>query len=247
MLPFFFDNCPTYPKEINKKFENVYFTCHLKLPDLQQMDQGMIHSFKAQYCRRIMWKVIAALKKNQPLPEINLQESISKILKAWNFDVTNCTACNSFGKAGLIVQNENWSDEEYEDKNDIPFEEILKNMDTAEGKVWNYDYIQIDDFLSTDSEVVTSEIPSESDILDNIKNKTSAINCNEDEKAHDHDDGIKKPLHDDISLSHLIQYDVDYNLKKTCLKKLFNHCKNVRHITGFIHQLFNSRVNPRIL
>ena len=36
-------------------------------------------------------------------------------------------------------------------------------------------------FLSMDSEVGTSEIPTQSNILNTVKNKTNIMDCNEDE------------------------------------------------------------------
>ena len=53
-------------------------------------------------------------------------------------------------------------------------------------------------FLSIDYDVMTSEIPTKSDILDSIKNKTNAMDCDKDEETYNHDNGIKKNSHDDI-------------------------------------------------
>ncbi|GBN68942.1 hypothetical protein AVEN_203029-1 [Araneus ventricosus] len=52
----------------------------------------------------------------------------------------------------------------------------------------NYN-MPIDDFLSRDSEAETSEILTELDILDNVKNKNNtAMNCDEDEDDEDGND-----------------------------------------------------------
>ncbi|GBL67487.1 hypothetical protein AVEN_206269-1 [Araneus ventricosus] len=57
----------------------------------------------------------------------------------------------------------------------------------------------IDDFLSLDSEVETSEKPTEFDISDSVKNKNNtAMNCEEDEDGNDHDAEMNKPSHDEM-------------------------------------------------
>ncbi|GBN47007.1 hypothetical protein AVEN_242583-1 [Araneus ventricosus] len=50
------------------------------------------------------------------------------------------------------------------------------------------DDVLIDDFLSLDSEVETSETLTELDILDSVKNKdNTAMNCDEEEDDEDGD------------------------------------------------------------
>ncbi|GBM16648.1 hypothetical protein AVEN_88979-1 [Araneus ventricosus] len=60
----------------------------------------------------------------------------------------------------------------------------------------------IDDFLSLDSEAVTSETLTELDILDSAKNKNNtAMNCGEDEDdedGNDQDGEINKPSNDEM-------------------------------------------------
>ncbi|GBM66266.1 hypothetical protein AVEN_35544-1 [Araneus ventricosus] len=66
-------------------------------------------------------------------------------------------------------------------------------LNRKEGKRRNDDVL-IDDFLSLDSEAETSEILTELNILDSVKNKNNtAMNCDEDEDGNDHDEEIKKP------------------------------------------------------
>lgn len=66
----------------------------------------------------------------------------------------------------------------------------------------NNDVVLNGDFPSTDSEVETSETATESDILENEKNKKHTVmNCTEDEVgeyANDHYSEISKPSHDEI-------------------------------------------------
>ncbi|GBO44813.1 hypothetical protein AVEN_18005-1 [Araneus ventricosus] len=64
------------------------------------------------------------------------------------------------------------------------------------------DDVLIDDFLSLDSEVETSETLTELDILKNVKNKNdTAMNCDEDEDdedRNDHDAEINKLSYDEM-------------------------------------------------
>ncbi|GBM31695.1 Tigger transposable element-derived protein 4 [Araneus ventricosus] len=118
------DNCPAHPKEINPKLKNVtvFYLPPNTTSKLQPMDQGVIKNFKIHYRKRIVRKVITALKNNQSMPKINLRGSISDISKAWNYDVTDRTIRNSFDKAGFFVSNENSASTEDEDY--IPLEEL---------------------------------------------------------------------------------------------------------------------------
>ncbi|GBN35198.1 hypothetical protein AVEN_251094-1, partial [Araneus ventricosus] len=130
---------------------------------------------------------------------INLRESISEISKAWNYDVTDRTIRNSFAKAGFFASNENSASTEDED--DIFLEELKKMwIQLREKEEINNDML-IDDFLSLDSEAETSETLTELDILDCVKNKNTAMNCDgdeDDEDGNDHDAEINKPSYDEM-------------------------------------------------
>ncbi|GBM34513.1 hypothetical protein AVEN_43173-1 [Araneus ventricosus] len=88
------------------------------------MDREVIKNFKIWFRKRIVRKVITAFETNQSMPKINLQERIPEISKAWNYDVTFGTICNSFAKAGFFVNDENLANTEDED--DIPLEGLKK-------------------------------------------------------------------------------------------------------------------------
>ncbi|GBL91014.1 hypothetical protein AVEN_184404-1 [Araneus ventricosus] len=129
-IALFFDNCPAHRKEINQKLKNVSLlaTKHYKTA----ANEWVIENFKICNSKRLVRKVIIALENNQFMPKINLREMTSEISKAWNYDVTDRTTRNSFAKSGFFVSNENSASTEDED--DIPLEELKKNVDTAKGK-----------------------------------------------------------------------------------------------------------------
>ncbi|GBM31698.1 hypothetical protein AVEN_189031-1, partial [Araneus ventricosus] len=70
------------------------------------------------------------------------------------------------------------------------------------GKEEINDGVLVDDFLSLDSEVETSETLTELNILDSVKNKNNtAKNCDEDEDdedGNDQDAEINKPSYDEL-------------------------------------------------
>ncbi|GBM51132.1 hypothetical protein AVEN_244178-1 [Araneus ventricosus] len=121
-----FDNCPAHPKQINQKMKNVtvFYLPPATTSKLQPMDEGVIKNFKLHYRKRIVRKVITALKNNQSIPKINLRESIAEISKEWNYNVTYRTIRKSFAKDGFFVSNENSGSTQ--DESDIPFEELSK-------------------------------------------------------------------------------------------------------------------------
>ncbi|GFS34660.1 tigger transposable element-derived protein 6 [Nephila pilipes] len=97
------------------------------------------------------------------MPNINLRESISKIEKAWNYDVTNRTIHNNFAKAGFFVCSE--SSESTEDEDDIPLEEIKKTWIQLKEKQEITNSVLNDDFLFLDSEAEISGSLTESNAV----------------------------------------------------------------------------------
>ena len=82
-----------------------------------------------------------------------------------------------------------------EDENDKALEENFEIVETAQRKEEINNSLQISNYSSVDSEVETSEIPTELDILGSVKNKNCAIDYNEDDDPCNHDDEIKKSSH----------------------------------------------------
>ncbi|GBO16695.1 hypothetical protein AVEN_77070-1 [Araneus ventricosus] len=121
-------NFQAHPKEIIQKLKivAVFYLPPNTTSKLQPMDQGVIKNFKIHYRKRILRKGIAALKNNQSMPKINLQESISEISKAWNYDVTDRTIRNSFAKSGEFGK--------YGGRRRYSLRGTLKNVDTAKRK-----------------------------------------------------------------------------------------------------------------
>ncbi|GFY61581.1 hypothetical protein TNIN_3811 [Trichonephila inaurata madagascariensis] len=75
------------------------------------------------------------------MPDINLQEGISEISKAWNYDVTDCTIHNSFAKAGFFSSSKSSAgrkEGKFGGQRQYSLIRNEKNMDTAKGKTRDY-------------------------------------------------------------------------------------------------------------
>ncbi|GBO16737.1 hypothetical protein AVEN_62890-1 [Araneus ventricosus] len=142
------------------------------------MDQGVIKNFKIHYRRRIVRKVITALIN--PCQKSTYGKAYQKFPKHGTMMSRIVLFATVFVEAGFFVSNENSASTEDED--DIPLEELKKIWIQPRRKEEIIDYLLIDDFLSLDSEVETSETLTELDILDSAEKKNNtAMNCDEDE------------------------------------------------------------------
>ncbi|GFU37918.1 DDE-1 domain-containing protein [Nephila pilipes] len=102
---------------------------------------------------RILRKVITAFENNQSMPSINLRESISEILKAWNYEVTDRTIHNSFAKAGFFLTAVRVG--KYGGRRRYSLTRNENNMYTSKGKIRNYGIGAAKTFNFLDSEVQT--------------------------------------------------------------------------------------------
>ncbi|GFY36357.1 tigger transposable element-derived protein 4 [Trichonephila clavipes] len=146
----------------------------------------------------ILPKVITAPENNQSVPNINLRESISEILKAWNYMMSMIvpfiTVLPKFDSLSAVESLASTEDEDYP---------IRRN----EKKIWIQlkekqeitNDVLLDNFRPLDSEGKTSGSLIESVILKSLKNKTNTtVDCNEKENEDENDDNaeINKPLYD---------------------------------------------------
>ena len=91
--------------------------------------------------------------------------------------MTGRTTHNSFAKAGFIVNKRNLNEEDW-NVDDVFVEEIkiyiYMRIQLKENDEIN-DNIQIDNFISIDSVVVSLKVPTEPAILFSVLNKTNAM------------------------------------------------------------------------
>ena len=75
------DNCRAHPHIENFSNINLIFLPPNTVFVLQPMNQGVIHSLKARYRRRIMRLYIKALDRNKSLPNISVIQAIKDFLR----------------------------------------------------------------------------------------------------------------------------------------------------------------------
>jgi len=134
---------------------------------LQPLDQGIIYSLKAQYCKLLCQNRIQIYdlyeEGDSIPPPVNIFDSINLIANAWK-NVTKKTILNSWAKTEILPDN--MRDSEYfSDSSDTIDEEnideelqlLINELALTEPLNVN-EYINIDDKLSTEEELSLQEI-----------------------------------------------------------------------------------------
>jgi hypothetical protein len=131
---------------------------------LQPMDMGIIKSFKGYFRRFLVLQFID--RREQGLHDnVSLLDTIRLIKDIWD-TVTPETVLNCFRKSGLSsgefsvgVQNIN--------EDDLPLSEWLKQKGITKSDLLS----DTDNLIHADDDLMTSGIPTESDIMETILNK----------------------------------------------------------------------------
>lgn len=153
---------------------------------LQPLDQGVIKCLKCHYRRRILKKTIKCFEKNKKI-NITLMDCVDEITDAWNIDIKSDTISNCFKKAGFGQYRE------WEEDDEIPLiflcertsekseEETLLQM---EYEVWeNFRSTQgatLNDFIHVDDDIITSDIPTDEDIVELYRSESSQLSDESD-------------------------------------------------------------------
>ena len=99
-----FDDYPAHPNVSNLKNIRVSFLPPNATSQLQPMDQGVIHSLKAHYRRKLLTKMIAARDEGQAF-NITLLDALHYIQAACGA-VAKSTLVNCFKKSGFNCTSE---------------------------------------------------------------------------------------------------------------------------------------------
>ena len=94
------DNCPAHPSIDNLVSSELIFLPPNTTSKLQPMDQGVIRSLKAHYKTMSVRKLIEAIEKKKPLPELSILDAMQMLDLACG-KVTTKTVVNCFEKAGI--------------------------------------------------------------------------------------------------------------------------------------------------
>lgn len=172
------DNCPAHPSLAHLKNINLVFLPPNCTSILQPMDQGVIRSLKCFYRKFLLQKIITGMDKNEPCA-VSLLDALDFLEKAWR-SITSETIANCFSHSRLrnnpVCDNLNEDDED-----DVPLCELIKRWQQNQS---DENQFCLDDFASVDSCLITSEMRSDSDIVEDIKQRDNE-NDNEIEEEED--------------------------------------------------------------
>ncbi|XP_042898966.1 tigger transposable element-derived protein 6-like [Parasteatoda tepidariorum] len=149
----FLDQCTAH---LNLKLKNVrieFFpvNCTSKL---QPLDLGIIRSFKESYRKQLVRKSLMFLDsgdfQDASKAKINVLEALNLISSAWDSVDRKCII-NGFNKAGFSISEEESAVVLEEEEGSVSEVEDLPEVDDA--------------YIDCDTDIITSEIPSISDLM----------------------------------------------------------------------------------
>ena len=170
------DNCAAHPK---LEFSNIRL---IFLPpnctaSLQPMDQGIIRCLKSHYRRRLMVKLLEASDRGEKF-QLSLLDAIHMIAQSWDM-VSSDTIRNCFKHSGIASRSYDFEEEDElplaewlrlnekvdVDEMDLPLSDWLKKY-ASENATDNFSHL--DNFVDVDVDLVTSETPSDMEIVSEV-------------------------------------------------------------------------------
>jgi hypothetical protein len=131
------------------------------------MDMSTIKSFKGYFRQFLVLQLIDRRERGLH-DSVSLLDSIRLKKDAWD-TVTPATVINCFRKSGLSSGEFSVGDQNIND-DDLPLSEWLK-----QNGITKFDHLRdTDNFIHADDDLMTSGIPTESDIIETILNKVDS-------------------------------------------------------------------------
>ena len=195
------DNCPAHPLVDNLSSIELMFLPSNTTAKIQPMDQGVIRSLKSHFRKFFMQHYILALENKEKFT-VSILDAIRMLNKSWQC-VTSATIKNCFRHAHLSAGTPS------DDEENIPLSEWLK-MQNIENVVPQQD---IDLYASVDDDLVTSETPSDSEIVASVSgtvNEDSESDNNEDE-YEEQVPKVSEALSAIKTLSRFVEFHTDYS------------------------------------
>lgn len=151
----FIDQCPAHPKVHDFPNLKVVFFPANCTSELQPLDMGIIRSFKVQYRKFLIRKILDNIEEksqNKTGNFLNILEAMFFVRQSWN-TVTVSTISNCFAKAGFQSENvlKNLCDISESDDGITEWEEIVSDCKFS-------DYVSCDAELSTCENIHCSEV-----------------------------------------------------------------------------------------
>ena len=165
------DNCPARPIVDELKAMELVFLPPNTTSKTQPMDQGVIRSLKAKYCRKIIKRLIRAVDMKKKLPQTSVLDAMQLLQSAWS-EVLELTIKNYFRKSGISEK----SAEQAINEEDDPFKDITADLEETITELRKRlpeeapEELNATDLLDIDAELSTNgEKPSDAEIIAEIR------------------------------------------------------------------------------
>lgn len=229
---FIIDNCPAHP-QIKHKLKSIRLTFFPPnmTSKLQPLDQGIIKSFKFHYRRRILQKILNNFETYSSIPKIDLLDCVNIAATVWNVDVNQTTILNCFRKAGFGVNRF------YDEEDEISLAQLKEKIRCEQQVVSEAEqsfnkYLQfcninvatsIDDFMNLDEALVTSEIPTDEEIIASVAHQP------EEEKSDSDTDEMprEKPSQQDM-LTAFETIQIGLTMNENTTDHIFNSLAQIK-------------------
>lgn len=168
------DNCPGHPHVTSLNAVKLFFLPPGTTSVLQPLDAGIIWSLKSHFRKILVERRIAAFDKSEDF-KLSLIDGLLFLRSSWE-RVTRETVVNCFKKAFAMPENEE------DDASPIiedAAEDLWKRLPESDGMC---DNVQFCDYVDIDQSVITTEVPTEADIVSDLRSVSS-----EDDEGNDSD------------------------------------------------------------
>ncbi|CAG4987969.1 unnamed protein product [Parnassius apollo] len=176
------DNCPAHPNVTDLKSITLAFLPPNTTSVLQPMDQGIIRSLKMNFRKNLVLKMINFLdaNENHSSTKVTVLDAILMVNDARN-KMSQSAIHNCFKHAGFIESHNGLpiqiSEHEFDEEDDSPLSLWSRNLNSdflAAPEMW-------EDYVDIDSGLLTSEEPTDENIVQNISAKEQLESDGEEE------------------------------------------------------------------
>ncbi|CAJ0627357.1 16499_t:CDS:2 [Entrophospora sp. SA101] len=157
------DNCPAHTDGSHLGLKNLHV---IYLPPnttshIQPCDAGIIHNFKVNYRNKLVSKWIKDLEEENRINKINIKQAIDIVGEAWDA-IKEETIKNCWKKTKILPPNKTVEITDDPTSNDIlglisGLREV--NIDHA---------MTAEEFVNVDSDITTTELPTDENIIEDI-------------------------------------------------------------------------------
>lgn len=181
------DNCSAHPEISGLKNIKIEFLPPNSTSVIQPMDQGVIRSFKSHYRKQLILMLLDRRERmgTTKNANINVLEAIRLMNDAWE-EVTSKCISNCFRKSGLswVSEDEKTAEEEETDEEeDLP--QPTANLGISP--------VEFENYVSIDDDVLTSNIPTPEDIVQQIQAEAASKNNEVEEDSDEEEECQAEP------------------------------------------------------